>query len=168
MDQLRRLELHSFVSVVEVEKCLGNDHLNNVLQSIVKNNGEGIVVSKPNSLYVGERMRVRLKVKVLTIATHQQVHEEVDVRVLAVVPNGLYCAQYVSREFLQAQIKWKKDNRWWIQEHDRWSSYFGINNHCQNTMDSSQMEQWEMHSIGEKDQTFDGIRCQILNQIICW
>jgi DNA ligase 1 len=64
MEELRGLTLPSFVSVVEVEECRGNDHLNEVLQSIVKNNGEGIVLTKPHSLYVGERTRDRLKVKV--------------------------------------------------------------------------------------------------------
>jgi DNA ligase 1 len=64
MKELRRLTLPSFISVVEVEECRGNDHLNEVLQSIVKNNGEGIMLTKPHSLYVGERTRDRLKVKV--------------------------------------------------------------------------------------------------------
>lgn len=64
MEELRRLKLPSFVSVVEVEECRGNEHLNDTLQSIVKNDGEGIILTKPQSRYVGERTRTRLKVKV--------------------------------------------------------------------------------------------------------
>ena len=64
MEELRRMKLPSFASVVEVEECRGNDHLNDRLQSIVRNDGEGIVLTKPHSQYVGERTRSRLKVKV--------------------------------------------------------------------------------------------------------
>jgi DNA ligase 1 len=95
MEELRRLTLPSFVSVVEVEECRGNDHLNDFLQSIVRNNGEGVVLTKPQSRYVGGRLRVRLKVKVpiLWESYFVQVHDESDVRLLAIVPNGLYCLQ---------------------------------------------------------------------------
>jgi DNA ligase 1 len=62
--ELKRLKLPSFVSVVDVEECRGNDHLNITLQSIVRGNGEGVVLTKPGSRYIGERTRSRLKVKV--------------------------------------------------------------------------------------------------------
>lgn len=95
MEELRRMKLPSFASVVEVEECRGNDHLNELLQSIVRNNGEGIMLTKPHSQYVGERTRSRLKVKVKIISgiTMNKAHEEMDVQVLAVVPNGLCCIQ---------------------------------------------------------------------------
>jgi len=64
MDELKKLNLPSFVSIVEVEKCKGNDHLYNKLRSIVKNNGEGLMLVKPNSNYVSERTKSLLKVKV--------------------------------------------------------------------------------------------------------
>jgi len=64
MDELKKLNLPSFVSIVEVEKCRGNDHLYNKLRSIVKNNGEGLMLVKPNSNYVSERTKSLLKVKV--------------------------------------------------------------------------------------------------------
>lgn len=64
MERLRRLNLPKHVSVVEVERCLGKDHLQERLEWIVKNDGEGIVLTKPQTKYVGERTRSRLKVKV--------------------------------------------------------------------------------------------------------
>lgn len=64
LEKLRQLALPPFVSVVEVEECRGNDHLNDRLQSILESNGEGIVMTEPRSHYVGGRSQSRLKVKV--------------------------------------------------------------------------------------------------------
>ena len=54
----------SFVRIIDTKICQGNDDLMEELNIIVSNGGEGIVVTKPQSLYLAERTRVRLKVKV--------------------------------------------------------------------------------------------------------
>ena len=64
MATLANLDLPSFACVVEMERCRENDHLQEVLQTIVSKNGEGLVLTKPNSLYVSTRTNSRLKVKV--------------------------------------------------------------------------------------------------------
>ena len=43
------------LSVVEIEFVLGNDHLMVRLNAIVKDGGEGLILTKPKSLYVPER-----------------------------------------------------------------------------------------------------------------
>lgn len=93
MEKLKGLHLPSHVSVVRAEKCLGSGHLYERLRSIVNNDGEGLVLTKPESRYVGERTRSRLKVKVSFGPSDSQVGDESELRVLAVVPSGLYCLQ---------------------------------------------------------------------------
>ena len=63
MEELKKLKLPSHVSVVDIKLCLGNDDLMKYLNTIVSNGGEGIVVTKPQSFYVPERTRTRLKVR---------------------------------------------------------------------------------------------------------
>jgi DNA ligase-1 len=64
MDQLKKLQLPPFVSVVQFEKCLGNEQLVKSLETVVKDGGEGFILTKPGSLYESGRTRTRLKVKV--------------------------------------------------------------------------------------------------------
>jgi DNA ligase-1 len=55
IEELTKMVLPSHVSVVEMERCLGNDHLIQFLDEIMNNGGEGIVVTKPKSNYIPER-----------------------------------------------------------------------------------------------------------------
>lgn len=69
IEQLKRLQLPSHASVVNIEVCLGNDHLIQCLRSIISSGGEGIIATKPQSFYIPERTSTRLKVKVTNL-TH--------------------------------------------------------------------------------------------------
>src|SRR3984957_16743962 len=53
------------IHVVNIERCRGNDHLQEYLTNILSNGGEGLMVNKPNSLYVAMRTDSILKVKVI-------------------------------------------------------------------------------------------------------
>ena len=64
MEQLKKLQLPTFASIINTRICLGSDDLMKQLNSIVSEGGEGIVATKPNSFYKAERTRNRLKVKV--------------------------------------------------------------------------------------------------------
>ena len=63
-EALQVLSLPPFVSVVAAQKCQGNSDLLIRLRSVVEQQGEGFVLTKPHSLYVGYRTKERLKVKV--------------------------------------------------------------------------------------------------------
>ena len=65
MEKLRTLQLPPFVEIVQLTICLGNEDLLEQLKEIVSNRGEGIIATKPKSLYVSGRTKDRLKVKVL-------------------------------------------------------------------------------------------------------
>jgi DNA ligase-1 len=64
MQQARMLELPPHATVVDMETCMSQDHLMNCLNKIVKDGGEGIVLTQPQSFYVAKRTPTRLKVKV--------------------------------------------------------------------------------------------------------
>jgi DNA ligase-1 len=61
---IRSLQLPPHVVPVDVQECKGYEHLRNVLEEFVRNGGEGLMLSKPRSLYVGGRTSYLLKVKV--------------------------------------------------------------------------------------------------------
>jgi DNA ligase-1 len=61
---LRNIELPEHVSVVDTKRCISNEDLLKKLNQILLDGGEGIVVTKAGSMYVAERTRNRLKVKV--------------------------------------------------------------------------------------------------------
>jgi DNA ligase-1 len=71
MEELKRLKLPIHVSVVNIECCLGNEHLIAKLKDIVSTGGEGLVATEPQSFYTSGRTRKRLKV----------------------IPTGLFCLQ---------------------------------------------------------------------------
>ncbi len=64
MDEMKKIEFPNHVVLVEKKRCLGNDHLLQVLYDTVKQQGEGLMLSKPQSFYVKQRTNVLLKVKV--------------------------------------------------------------------------------------------------------
>jgi DNA ligase-1 len=64
MREIENLNLPKHVSIADVEKCRGKDHLHERLGFILENGGEGLMVNKPNSLYVTIRTDLLLKVKV--------------------------------------------------------------------------------------------------------
>ena len=55
---------NNHIYVIDIERCRGNDHLQEYLMNILSNGGEGLMVNKPNSLYIGSRVDTLLKVKV--------------------------------------------------------------------------------------------------------
>ena len=64
MDQLKRLNLPSHVSIVEVVRCEGIQHLKRHLHHVVSSGGEGLMALQPQSLYSVGRTSHLLKVKV--------------------------------------------------------------------------------------------------------
>ena len=65
MDELKKLNLPPHVSIVDIRPCLGMENLTEQLNNIVLSGGEGIVLTKPQSLYESGRTKNRLKVKVI-------------------------------------------------------------------------------------------------------
>lgn len=71
MENLKNMVLPSHVKVVHLERCTGNDHLLQRLAEIVQGGGEGLMVNKPQSLYLGgQRTNILLKVKVRLVISH--------------------------------------------------------------------------------------------------
>jgi DNA ligase-1 len=64
MRDLANLKLPQFVHVVEVQQCRGNSHLHDLFTTTLAQGGEGLMVVKPNSIYVPYRTGTLLKVKV--------------------------------------------------------------------------------------------------------
>ena len=89
MEHLKQLEtagvLPSFVKLVERVKCKGPEHLKEFFDSIVKKNGEGVILREPGSLYENGRSQGLKKYK-------QYFDAEVKVT-KNVYPHGLECIQ---------------------------------------------------------------------------
>ena len=64
MEILRRTPLPSFAFPIQIEKCKGNQHLLEKLEVIVEQGGEGLMVTKPGSVYTKARVSTLLKIKV--------------------------------------------------------------------------------------------------------
>jgi DNA ligase-1 len=64
MEELKCIQLPPHAMVIQSTRCSGNGELLKVLEDIVSDKGEGLMVNKPQSLYVGERTKSLLKVKV--------------------------------------------------------------------------------------------------------
>jgi DNA ligase-1 len=64
IEELKKLQLPAHLSVINTRPCLGNNELMKELNAIVADGGEGLVVTKPGSVYVSERTRNRQKIKV--------------------------------------------------------------------------------------------------------
>ena len=54
----------SHILIIESIRCDGNGHLWKSLEEIIQNGGEGLMMNKPGSFYIGERSTDLLKVKV--------------------------------------------------------------------------------------------------------
>ncbi len=52
-----------YVKLVKHEKCKGQEHLAEKLKEVEAKGGEGLMLRKPKSLYVGARSTTLLKVK---------------------------------------------------------------------------------------------------------
>lgn len=66
MEYMDSIELPTHVHIVKNIRCKGTDHLKEYLDSIVANQGEGIVLRKPNTAYeIGYTSSV-VKVKVVS------------------------------------------------------------------------------------------------------
>jgi DNA ligase-1 len=61
---MAQLKLPEHVIVMDFERCKGNFHLQDRLQEILRQGGEGLMVNKPGSLYIAKRTSNLLKVKV--------------------------------------------------------------------------------------------------------
>ena len=59
----------------------------------VREGGEGLILNDPDSFYVRERTRSVLKVKVNCWKIDFQPQSETEVRLLEILPKGLYCQQ---------------------------------------------------------------------------
>jgi DNA ligase-1 len=70
IESLTKLALPPHVAVIETQLCSGNEELIYHLHEIVAAGGEGLMLNKPNSLYVGERTSTLLKVKVFSPFSH--------------------------------------------------------------------------------------------------
>lgn len=64
MIDLNKLNLPSTVHVLKAEKCTGMKHLEEYLDSVIKQGGEGLMVNKSDSLYSAGKTTSLLKVKV--------------------------------------------------------------------------------------------------------
>jgi DNA ligase-1 len=62
--ELARLRLPSYVQVIDVVRCTGNNHLRRYFEDITELGGEGMMVNQPCSTYLSTRVRTLLKVKV--------------------------------------------------------------------------------------------------------
>jgi DNA ligase-1 len=72
MRDMANLQIPKYAQIVDIEKCRGNNHLFNQLGNILDMGGEGIMLNKPESLYVRIRTDTLLKAKVgcLFLLTH--------------------------------------------------------------------------------------------------
>lgn len=61
---LTNLVLPHHVRISEVERCRGKNHLQDCLLMILDVGGEGLMLNKPNSVYVASRTDTLLKLKV--------------------------------------------------------------------------------------------------------
>ncbi len=61
---LQGLDLPPHAKVVDLTKCKGQWHLNEFMNEVEMRKGEGVVLRKPQSLYVHARSPFMLKVKV--------------------------------------------------------------------------------------------------------
>ena len=68
MEALNKIKLPSHAKIVSRIQYQGNDHLLKSLTEIVKEGGEGFMLYKPQSLYIGERTQSLLKAKVIPSA----------------------------------------------------------------------------------------------------
>lgn len=60
----KRLQEHSFIKLVAHEPCQGQEHLMKQMKMIVEQqNGEGVMLREPGSMYVEKRSKTLLKVK---------------------------------------------------------------------------------------------------------
>jgi DNA ligase-1 len=62
--EMANLQLPDHVCMVNVERCRGNQHLQEYLSQILDGGGEGLMLNKPYSMYVAQRTKNLLKVKV--------------------------------------------------------------------------------------------------------
>ena len=67
MRDLSNLNLPNHINLIDIERCKGNDHLQQCLVDIIGIGGEGLMVNKSNSFYVKSRVETLLKVKVCLI-----------------------------------------------------------------------------------------------------
>jgi DNA ligase-1 len=69
MESLRHIiktNVSSYINMVNLEKCDGNDHFHKHLREISRNGGEGLMLNQPQSLYYKGRASSLLKAKVLS------------------------------------------------------------------------------------------------------
>jgi DNA ligase 1 len=52
------------IQIIDIERCKGNNYIQQYLSNIMDEGGEGIMVNKPNSNYIPMRVDTLLKVKV--------------------------------------------------------------------------------------------------------
>src|SRR5258708_2144490 len=52
MDELRQLQLPKHAIILPMEQCEGKSHLNEFLDKILKEGGEGVNMTKPHSFYI--------------------------------------------------------------------------------------------------------------------
>jgi DNA ligase-1 len=64
LENLKKLDLPSHVSLVNSERCQGKDHLQFHLDRIVREGGEGLILRDSHSPYTSGRSSALLKVKV--------------------------------------------------------------------------------------------------------
>jgi ATP-dependent DNA ligase len=68
IDCLRSLRFLTNVQIINVQQCLGNNHLLDLLAKIMDGGGEGLMANAPYSYYAaGQRTSLMLKVKVTVI-----------------------------------------------------------------------------------------------------
>jgi DNA ligase 1 len=65
MEELKKITLPSHTIIIDHEKCKGNDHMLERMKSITNEEGEGLMMNEPNSLYINERTNSLLKIKVI-------------------------------------------------------------------------------------------------------
>lgn len=98
MEDLDRLQLPLHVHTIPtLGECLGNEHLVKCLTVIKEQGGEGLMLIDPNSSYQSSRVSTLLKVKVYLciFMLIEKPKDESRVRVLEILPTGLYCLQCV-------------------------------------------------------------------------
>ena len=66
-EELAKLKFPPHVTLAKKELCRGNQHLLECLNSVVQGKGEGLMLVKPNSPYIGTRTSQLLKVKVILV-----------------------------------------------------------------------------------------------------
>lgn len=65
--QLARIQFPKHTVPVNIERCRGTTHLQLCLLDIVKTGGEGLMINKSKSIYVGTRTNTLLKIKVSSL-----------------------------------------------------------------------------------------------------